>query len=67
MDIIDQACEAEEWYRQEALDHAAAACTLEHVGRCYNCAEEIFAGCFCDPDCRDDYEKRITLPAPANR
>lgn len=32
--------------------------TLPAVGKCYNCEEDIKAGTFCDPDCREDYEKR---------
>lgn len=29
-------------------------------GYCYNCGEKIKQGLFCDHDCRDDYEHRIS-------
>ena len=59
MDEIDRAQEAEEWYRSQALDEQAAHLTMMPVGFCYNCDEVLFVGCFCDPDCREDYELRI--------
>lgn len=58
-DVIDQACEAEEWFRSQALDEIQAADRMPFTGRCYNCEEPLTVGCFCDTDCRDDYEKRI--------
>ena len=58
MDEIDYAQEAEEWYRSQALDAAAAHLAMTPTGFCYNCDEILFVGCFCDADCRDDYEKR---------
>lgn len=32
--------------------------SLPETGHCYNCGEIVPCGLFCDPDCRDDYEKR---------
>ncbi len=57
-DIIDDAAQAEEWFRSQSLDALQAAVTLPFTGRCYNCEDQIEYGCFCDTDCRDDYEKR---------
>lgn len=35
---------------------------LKPVGYCYNCNEPLTGTrCFCDVDCRDDYEKRERL------
>ena len=61
MDEIDRAAEAEEWYRSQALDAQAAQAarlTMLPVGSCYNCESVISVGCFCDKNCRDDYELR---------
>lgn len=58
MDEIDRAVEAEEWYRSQALETAASHLKMPPVGFCYNCDEVLSVGCFCDPDCRDDYELR---------
>lgn len=57
-DIVDQAAELEEWYRGQALDAVAAQDVMPQVGICYNCGEAVSVGCFCDSDCRDDYELR---------
>lgn len=59
MDEIDRACEAEEWFRSQALDSCdVAASVLPFTGNCYNCAEVVFEGGFCDTDCRDDFQLR---------
>ena len=31
---------------------------LPHTGFCHNCEDQIGDGCFCDADCRSDFEKR---------
>lgn len=32
---------------------------LQPTGSCHNCGEAVLADArFCDPDCRDDFEKR---------
>lgn len=57
-DAIDQGCEFEEQDRARALAAQAAKLKMEPVGFCYYCDEPIFnGGCFCDGDCRDDYER----------
>lgn len=59
MDEIDRACEAEEWFRSQALDNRdVAASVLPFTGKCHNCEATIEHGSFCDPDCRDDYQLR---------
>lgn len=58
-DVIDRACEAEEWFRSQALDaRQVAADMMPFTGRCYNCEAQLTVGSFCDTDCRDDYELR---------
>lgn len=33
--------------------------SLVPTGQCFNCGEEVTGqACFCDADCRDDYERR---------
>jgi hypothetical protein len=55
-DNVDQALEFEELRRKIALEKQAAKPTMPFIGRCYNCEEPIDDGCFCNTDCRDDYE-----------
>ena len=31
--------------------------TLKHNGLCYNCAQPLTNGAFCDKDCSDDYHR----------
>jgi len=55
-DELDQAAELEELERNIALanrNHPEMAFT----GTCYYCKELVLAGCFCDEDCRSDYER----------
>ena len=59
MDQLDQAQEFEELLRADALRDQALKPAMPPVGFCYNCDEVVFEGCFCDTNCRDDYEKRI--------
>lgn len=60
MDIIDQAAEREEMDRALAITAAARhEPALTAVCVCYNCEASVPQGaCFCDADCRDDYERR---------
>lgn len=58
-DQLDQAQAFEELRRDDALRDQALKPHMRPVGFCYNCDEPIFnGGCFCDADCRDDYERR---------
>jgi|RifOxyD3_1024039.scaffolds.fasta_scaffold12496_2 hypothetical protein len=58
-DEIDRACEAEEWFRSQALDNRQVmADAMPFTGQCYNCELTIDSGSFCDVDCRDDYDLR---------
>lgn len=53
----DVATELEELHRTAALSQRKPA--LSARGDCYNCQEPVSnAACFCDADCREDYEKR---------
>lgn len=56
MDIVDQASDHTEQLLQVALANKKKE--LRQKGVCYNCDEPLPTGAFCDPDCRDDYEKR---------
>lgn len=65
MDFADIASEREQLDRTMALaaqiGHAPA---LIAVGVCYNCEASVPSGvCFCDHECRDDYEKRKAAEA----
>lgn len=64
MDIFDQATEQEEKAREMALAQVRnKAPVLQPNGSCFNCLAEftdndLAAGCFCDADCRDDWQLR---------
>jgi len=59
MDQLDQAQEFEELRRADALRDQARKPKMLPKGCCYNCEASLFnGGCFCDIDCRDDYELR---------
>ncbi|MDP2805526.1 MAG: hypothetical protein Q8O24_06240 [Gallionellaceae bacterium] len=60
-DQIDQAQEHEQMRRDIALREQALKPKMPYTGQCYNCEAEIKRGCFCDADCRDDYERREKL------
>jgi hypothetical protein len=60
-DEIDRGCEREEQDRQRALDAVTSRPAMQPVGFCYNCDEIVLQGCFCDADCRDDFEKQLKL------
>ena len=58
-DEADRACEAEEWFRSQALDNRkVVADAMPFTGECYNCEAQIEYGSFCDTDCRDDFQLR---------
>lgn len=58
-DVIDQGCEFEEQHRERALAAQAAKRAMPFTGACYNCEAVVARGCFCDGDCRDDFERRM--------
>lgn len=64
MDVFDQATEQEEKAREQALAVVRnQPPVLIPNGACYNCQTELIyndvaAGCFCDADCRDDWQAR---------
>lgn len=55
-DQLDQAQGFEELRRADALRDQALKPAMPFTGWCYNCTDAIEQGCFCDADCRDDYE-----------
>ncbi|MFA5826157.1 MAG: hypothetical protein WC825_09320 [Gallionellaceae bacterium] len=57
-DTVDQAQKFEELRRKIALKEQAAKPAMPFKGECYNCEAPIAVGCFCDVDCRDDFELR---------
>ena len=58
-DAIDQGCQREQEDRDRALAAQAAKRAMPFTGACYNCEAVIDRGCFCDGDCRDDFERRV--------
>lgn len=55
MDESDQATKREEDARADALRYRASV--PKPTGFCLNCGIEVKTNhCFCDPDCRDDFE-----------
>lgn len=60
-DIIDDANDRAERDLALALSAARHPVRVEPMpcGACYNCEASVPPGaCFCDVDCRDDYERR---------
>lgn len=55
-DELDQAAELEELERNIALANRAHP-AMQFTGACYYCEEAVPAGCFCSPECREDYER----------
>lgn len=56
-DVIDQACEREQVDRDIAIAQQARHVGMPATGQCYYCEAPLLnAGCFCNVDCRDDYE-----------
>lgn len=60
-DQLDQAQELEQIRRDDALRDNALKPAMPFIGSCYNCEAVIDVGCFCDVNCRDDYEKQLKL------
>lgn len=64
MDIFDQATEQEEQAREVALNNVRnRKPILQPSGVCFNCRAPLSMhhkakACFCDADCRDDWQKR---------
>jgi len=59
-DVIDQGNERAEQFLEHALVEASKkAFALPPKGRCYNCERPLGGSAkFCDPDCRDDFQRR---------
>jgi len=55
-DPADEAAEREQQMIEIALANRAHP-TMQFKGACYHCEEAVPAGCFCDEDCRSDYER----------
>lgn len=55
-DELDQAAALEELERTIALANRKRP-EMQSTGACYNCEEAVPFGCFCDKDCRSDYER----------
>lgn len=55
-DPADEAAEREQQMIEVALANRAQP-TMQFTGACYYCEEAVTAGCFCDEDCRSDYER----------
>lgn len=54
----DLATEIEEQHRAAALALARRVKSLPATGECHYCAASVSPGaCFCDADCRDDYDR----------
>jgi len=55
-DELDQAAALEELERTIALANRKRP-EMQFTGACYYCEEAVSTGCFCDEDCRSDYER----------
>lgn len=55
-DILDDAAELEQQMIEIALANRKHP-EMKFTGACYYCEEAVPAGCFCDEDCRSDYER----------
>lgn len=55
-DPVDEAAELEQQMIEIALANRAHP-TMQFTGACYYCEEAVKTGCFCDEDCRSDYER----------
>lgn len=55
-DPADEAAEREQQMIEIALANRRHSEMLFTVA-CYYCEEAVTAGCFCDEDCRSDYER----------
>lgn len=63
MDIADISSTKEDSILQKVLADVRTKSKGRELmpnGYCYNCGEKIKQGLFCDHDCRDDYEHRIS-------
>ncbi|MEN4603023.1 hypothetical protein [Pantoea agglomerans] len=55
-DPFDEAAEREQQMIEIALANRKRP-EMQFTGDCYNCEKAVTAGCFCDEDCREDYER----------
>lgn len=55
-DILDDAAELEQQMIEIALANRKRP-EMAFTGACYYCEEAVPFGCFCDEDCRSDYER----------
>lgn len=54
-DPADEAAEREQQMIEIALANRRHS-EMTLTGACYYCKEAVPAGCFCSPECREDYE-----------
>ena len=62
MELIDQAQEIEHLHREQLIKKQLKKYSkLVNKLSCYNCLEPLTSGLnFCDADCRDDYDHRVS-------
>jgi len=62
MDIADQAQQQSDLSLEIAISNLRKnEPSLLYTGSCHYCDALVEKGCFCDSDCRDDYEKQAKL------
>jgi hypothetical protein len=61
MDAADQAQEQNDLELKLALQNVKREPVLPETGACNYCDALVSKGLFCDADCRDDYEKMVSL------
>ncbi len=61
MDIADLALEQSDLDLKLALDNCKRPNQIKNTGKCGYCKDPIKCGQFCDTDCRDDYERMVSL------
>lgn len=61
-DVVDAANELVQHEINNLVQNHVRKSTLNRLavtGRCYNCEDDVEEGLFCDPDCRQDYDRRM--------
>ena len=66
-DDADRAEERQEEVIADALAAVKREPSMPFTGLCYNCDGTINRGCFCDADCRDDFERRERIKGNGKR
>jgi len=61
MDAVDSAQKQSDLNLKLALQNRNRPAELKATGECHYCNDPVECGQFCDSDCRDDFEKMVSL------